>query len=332
MKRKCLAVGIILLFVGICIIPVIAQDTAKPITPTSRGNWLYVGGTGPGNYTRIQDAINHSSDGDTVFVYDDSSPYNESIYVKKSIILQGENWDTTIIQRGSFYIIVNNVTVTSFIIKNGSGIIIQNSSNDIIENCDVYDNWYGLQISDESGNNRIRNCSFHRNYVNNALINALNSSGTQELNEISYCDFYDCGPGSVMWAIPGSVVFFGSHNNAKIHHCNIINNPLSPGIMLYSSAAQINSNNIMNNSNDDGDGGVVFCWWLFHFSNIGDNWWGSPRGPSINIMTRLGSVSIRKVDQGDNVVFYGFFVPKMKEILSLYPWRTEPVADAGRHT
>ena len=35
---------------------------------SSRGNWLYVGGSGPGNYTRIQDAINASSDGDTVFV------------------------------------------------------------------------------------------------------------------------------------------------------------------------------------------------------------------------------------------------------------------------
>ncbi|MCK4416367.1 MAG: hypothetical protein KAU84_04365, partial [Thermoplasmatales archaeon] len=36
------------------------------------GNILYVGGSGPGNYTKIQDAINAAWYGDTVFVYDDS--------------------------------------------------------------------------------------------------------------------------------------------------------------------------------------------------------------------------------------------------------------------
>jgi len=42
---KGLAVGIILLFVGTCIIPSTAQDTGKPL-PISRGDWLYVGGSG----------------------------------------------------------------------------------------------------------------------------------------------------------------------------------------------------------------------------------------------------------------------------------------------
>jgi len=35
----------------------------------SRGNWLYVGGSGPGNYTGIQQAIDNASAGDTVFVF-----------------------------------------------------------------------------------------------------------------------------------------------------------------------------------------------------------------------------------------------------------------------
>ncbi len=35
----------------------------------SNRNILYVGGTGPNNYTRIQDAIDNASDGDTIFVY-----------------------------------------------------------------------------------------------------------------------------------------------------------------------------------------------------------------------------------------------------------------------
>jgi nitrous oxidase accessory protein NosD len=96
MKRKWLAIGIILLFVGTSIIPAMAQDTWKQTS--SRGNWLYVGGSGPGNYTKIQDAIDASSDGDTIFIFDDSSPYHESIFVNKSLSIIGENRDTTVLE------------------------------------------------------------------------------------------------------------------------------------------------------------------------------------------------------------------------------------------
>ena len=101
MKRKILIVGIILLFIGMSIIPSIAQDVKKPL-PTSSGNWLYVGGNGPGNYTRIQDAVDHASDGGTVFVYsgiysDFSLDYLACVYIDKRINLVGEDKNTTII-------------------------------------------------------------------------------------------------------------------------------------------------------------------------------------------------------------------------------------------
>ena len=79
MKTKCFAVGIILLIIGIAYAPVLAQNTEKAVS-TLKGTWLYVGGSGPGNYTRIQDAINDSSDGDTVFVY--SGHYAEHLVIK----------------------------------------------------------------------------------------------------------------------------------------------------------------------------------------------------------------------------------------------------------
>ena len=69
-----------------------APSTSKPIN----GNILYVGGSGPGNYTTIQDAINASVDGDTVFVYERSSPYIGNIIIDKSISLIGENLNTEI--------------------------------------------------------------------------------------------------------------------------------------------------------------------------------------------------------------------------------------------
>jgi len=94
MKRKWLAIEIIVLLLGTCIIPATAQNTEKTY-PASKGTWLYVGGSGPGNYTRIQNAIANSSDGDTIYVFDESSPYIENIKVYNEIHLIGEDKNST---------------------------------------------------------------------------------------------------------------------------------------------------------------------------------------------------------------------------------------------
>ena len=95
--RKWLSVGIILLFVGVTIAPAIAQTTEK--SQTSRGNWLYVGGSGPGNYTRIQDAINDSGTYDTIFVY--NGTYYEQLRLNKPLRIIGESKNKTIINAKS---------------------------------------------------------------------------------------------------------------------------------------------------------------------------------------------------------------------------------------
>jgi len=139
--KKALAVGIILLFVGTYTIPSTAQETEKPL-PTSRGQWLYVGGSGPGNYTRIQDAINHAFYGNTVFVFHNLSPYHENIIIKKSINLIGENKNNTVIigdgDNNTIEIRANRVNVSGFNIKNphwpAIGILISSNFNIISDN------------------------------------------------------------------------------------------------------------------------------------------------------------------------------------------------------
>ena len=88
--KKGLTIGTIFIFLSLATFPL-----SQAITPISIDNTLYVGGSGPGNYTKIQYAIENSSNGDTVFVYAYSSPYYENIIVDKSINLIGENRDTT---------------------------------------------------------------------------------------------------------------------------------------------------------------------------------------------------------------------------------------------
>ncbi len=74
------------------IIPAIATDEITNrvtfISENNNGNILYVGGTGPNNYTSIQAAIDDAEDGDTIMVY--PGIYNESIEVNKSLHVVGK--------------------------------------------------------------------------------------------------------------------------------------------------------------------------------------------------------------------------------------------------
>ncbi len=199
--RKLLAVGIIPLFVGTCIIPAISQETEKALQ-TSKEEWLYVGGSGSGNYSRIQDAIYNASNGDTVFVYNDSSPYYERILINKSINLIGEGRDSTVIDGNyqgnvveiqSDHITVNGFKIINCVMENqtkyvihisdsrnvvikdnnisvgknfpiygiyGIGIVLENSSNNLIENNIIFKDGeecvtVGISIMYNSNDNNI---------------------------------------------------------------------------------------------------------------------------------------------------------------------------------
>ena len=84
MRKRIRIILICIMLVVTCITLVFPAETVK-----ASGTILYVGGTGFGNYTRIQDAIDNASDGFTIFVY--NGTYYENIIVEKEIILKGEN-------------------------------------------------------------------------------------------------------------------------------------------------------------------------------------------------------------------------------------------------
>lgn len=110
----------------------------------------YVGGIGPNNFTTIQDAIDYSTGGDTVFVYDDSSPYFEHVIVDKPLQLIGENKTTTIIDGENIgdvvVLLADNITMSGFSVQHSgdtakvdAGIEIRSkgvviSGNSVIQN------------------------------------------------------------------------------------------------------------------------------------------------------------------------------------------------------
>lgn len=77
--KKITVVVICFLFTLISFIPVINSD--NPVVSTI----LYVGGSGQGNYSTIQSAIDNASSGDTVFVF--NGTYYENIIVISTMAL-----------------------------------------------------------------------------------------------------------------------------------------------------------------------------------------------------------------------------------------------------
>lgn len=214
MKKAIFCVFICMLMLLTTVIPVSSNTVSKTIDhPMTVGNILYVGGSGPNNYTKIQDAVSDAATGDTVFVYDESSPYRENLYVTKSITLSGEDRNTTIINgknvRETILIKGDSVTIKGFTIQHGGwlgwwkkeGILIRGNSSTIQGNI-IQNNYIGIALTNGPGyykphhhliiNNIIRsnrmigitsrigvtNCTISRNYITENGEYGIGLSGT----------------------------------------------------------------------------------------------------------------------------------------------------------
>jgi len=161
-----LLIGIIIILL---LIPSVVSVSVNKTSQSKNGNILYVGGSGPGNYTSIQDAINDASPGDTVFVYKDSSPYKENVRIKKMINLIGEDRDTTIIEGEGIKIssddsvVVSGFTIINANIHNDNGIETHFNNNLIHNNKIMY--WdTGIFILADSNNSITNNIILHNKY------------------------------------------------------------------------------------------------------------------------------------------------------------------------
>jgi len=148
--RKGLAVGVIVLFLGVSVIPSVIGDNP------SFGKTITVDDDGGADYTRIQDAINDANSGDTVFVY--NGTYYENVVVDKTIDLIGEDKDTTIVDGGGsgdvIYASADNISIRGFTIQNSGkgsnecGIYIFGSTMNTISKNILENNECGISVFD----------------------------------------------------------------------------------------------------------------------------------------------------------------------------------------
>lgn len=123
MNRKPASIAVICLLLALTVIPsvgVTSMQSRSSSTGTVAGqanldgSTLYVGGSGPNNYTKIQDAIENASDGDTIYVY--PGEYNGRFSIRKSISLIGKEKNSTVIV-GDFMIYSDFSNISNFTIK-----------------------------------------------------------------------------------------------------------------------------------------------------------------------------------------------------------------------
>jgi parallel beta-helix repeat protein len=193
-------------------------------------NILYVGGSGPNNFSKISKAIYYANKGDTVFVY--SGTYYENVLIDKSIKLIGENKDKTIIDgQGKDAILckADDIQIHGFSIKNGHyGIWLYYAKNNIISNNIISSNKeIGIWIQGQS----------HYTTITGNIIEKNNVAGLY-LDRSDFCLITNNSIKYNPW--DGIRLFHAAFNT--ISNNEICNNGYN-GIMFRSSYENIVANN-----------------------------------------------------------------------------------------
>jgi parallel beta-helix repeat protein len=161
-KKSNLGLGILVFF---CIFSFFfSNGTCEEVTKPT----LYVGGSGLGNYTRIQDALNNATTGGTVYVF--PGTYHEHIVVTTPVHLIGDNKDSTIIDGDNEeYVVTLDADYSSLsgftIMHSGrtfpkAGVYVRSNSNAISGNI-LTGNFYGMRLESTKNNTITSNVISH---------------------------------------------------------------------------------------------------------------------------------------------------------------------------
>jgi parallel beta-helix repeat protein len=248
MKRTAFAFAVIFLIFETGIVPAIAHETNESSYGASRGNWLYVGGSGPGNYTSIQDAIDNTTDGDTVYVF--PGTYAERIVIPNTISLLGSNASTTVID-GEYNndeiitCIGSDIIISGFTIQkstfNHSCILINHTAGCVIDGNIIQDTGSGITTRN-AHNISITQNSFYQ------ISNGYAKGGGVHLVKSSYCEVLENRFINNQNQTKNENIGIAIYTDDDCHRCTLSQNTISfwmCGIYIYGTHLLITHNEIL---------------------------------------------------------------------------------------
>ena len=249
---------------------------------TKLNNIIYVDDDGEADYTKIQDAIDNASDGDTVFVY--NGTYYENIVIGKSIDLIGENRNNTIIDGAGIGCCLMGIAENIYI----SGFTFSNSSKDILALI-FFDGQYTFIDNVISYNKRGIYCSDAKiNVTNNIILNNEWGIAFENLyhsnivgNIIQNNSDFGVGLFNCFYSVIQDNQISDNNYGIKItaswsnivNENNITNNTIGVGVESYNEFST-GQNKILNNYITDNDHGVylhAFGWGHCQSSTVSMN-------------------------------------------------------------
>ena len=261
-----------------------------------RGDILFVGGSGEGNYSCIQDAIDNASDDDIVFVFDDSSPYFEHVIIDKSIQLIGENKKTTVIngnQTGDVVTVTSDqVTITGFtVMRSGRDFQDQNSGIKLLSNentltdVNITFNLFGILLQSSMGNTIVDNTINYNGYG----IRFVDASSDNFILDNTL----------VSWSFDFNIYLKNFCNNNTISGNNITNYD-AHGIYVFGCE----DNSITNNSLVDCEVGISLVG--SNYTVISDNFFQNEED-GLSLSWSTGNIISRNTFVNDGLFLYDSF-------------------------
>ncbi|MCK4444117.1 MAG: right-handed parallel beta-helix repeat-containing protein, partial [Thermoplasmata archaeon] len=251
-------------FVGVVLIVSMFSFVLIVVPDVARATILYVGGSGPGNYSSIRVAINTASPGDTIYIF--KGTYYENIEIPKPLTLIGEERDSTTIYSGtdrairitSNWVNVTGLTVTGYELNWHPALISIYADNCLIANNRLLKNPSGDGID-------IYESDF------NIILNNILLGGDDGIN--LYFSENNALINNTITGYGDGISLDYSNDNTIIR--NEISSNVVTGIVMYQSL-----NNVFVNNTMDRNGmyiiGTKVKYWNSHFIHVSNRINGKP--------------------------------------------------------
>jgi parallel beta-helix repeat protein len=275
MKTKIIGILICMLLITSAAVPIVGH-VLKNFNYESIGDrgTIYVDDDGGADYTKIQDAVDNATSGDTIYVY--AGTYNENIVVSITINLVGEDKDTTIIHGvdetdDALEINSNWCNISEFTIENGGS----NSGGIRVkaDHCSIFDSIFDDNIDrgifvESSEYTEISDSTFSENnqglYIYMSDYTTISSnvvSDNKDNGILCLTSDYNDILGNTVQSNSGVGVYL----NNQCDYNEIIGNSVSSneegGIRLYQSDENAISGNTVSNNGDIGEDGGIVCFY-----------------------------------------------------------------------